>query len=112
MTCHNHRSSVKVQRFRFGESSVMGDYWDTSRQAPLAAQLMHKQQRRKGLEMARNTIPGIQTGGGIMSKVVGTLVLIAVVVVVVKYPADAASWVRGLGTVIDGLVSFIRALLG
>lgn len=62
--------------------------------------------------MAKNAFPGMKTGGGVMSKVVGTLVLIAVLVTVVKYPADAASWVRGLGTVIDGLVTFIRALFG
>jgi hypothetical protein len=55
--------------------------------------------------MARNTIPGMQTGGGLMSKVVGILVLIVLVTVVIKYPNDAANWVRGLGTVIDGLVS-------
>jgi hypothetical protein len=62
--------------------------------------------------MARNTIPGMTSGGSLRSKVVGTLVLIVVGVVVIKYPADAASWVRGLGTVIDGLVSFVRALFG
>lgn len=62
--------------------------------------------------MAKSPYPMMKSGGGLLSKVVGTLVLIAVLVVIIKYPADAARWVRGLGTVIDGLVSFIRALFG
>jgi hypothetical protein len=66
--------------------------------------------------MAKNTIPGLKTGGGILSKAIGTVVVLAILVVVVKYPSDAASLVKtvfaGLGTLIDGLVSFFRALIG
>ena len=66
--------------------------------------------------MARNVIPGLQTGRGIMPKVIGTAVLLAIVVIVVKHPTDAASFAKalfsGLGTVIDGLVSFLRTMMG
>jgi hypothetical protein len=62
--------------------------------------------------MAKNPYPVMNTGGGLLSKLLGTLVTIAVVVLVIKYPSDAARWVRGLGTVIDGLVTFLRALFG
>lgn len=66
--------------------------------------------------MAKNTIPGLKTGGGILSKVIGTVVVLAILVAVVKYPNDAASLVKtvfaGLGTLIDGLVGFFRALIG
>jgi hypothetical protein len=66
--------------------------------------------------MSKNTIPGLKTGGGILSKVIGTVVVLAILVMVVKYPSDAASLVKtifaGLGTLIDGLVGFFRALIG
>ncbi|WAL65953.1 hypothetical protein ORV05_34735 [Amycolatopsis cynarae] len=62
--------------------------------------------------MAKNPYPVMNTGGGLLPKLLGLLTLIAVVVLVIKYPTDAARWVRGLGTVIDGLVAFFRALFG
>jgi hypothetical protein len=62
--------------------------------------------------MAKNLYPGMKTGGGLVPKVVGGLVLIALITLVIKYPADAARWVHGLGAVIDGLVTFFRALFG
>lgn len=66
--------------------------------------------------MARNVIPGLKTGGGVMSKVIGTAVVLALLVIVVKHPADAASFTKavfsGLGAVLDGLVSFFRSLMG
>lgn len=61
--------------------------------------------------MAKSPYPVMKTGG-LLPRVIGTLVVIAVVVLVIKYPADAARWVRGVGTVIDGLVDFLRALFG
>lgn len=61
--------------------------------------------------MAKNPYP-VMNSGGVLPKVIGTLVVIAVLVLVIKYPADAARWVRGLGTAIDGLVSFFRTLFG
>lgn len=66
--------------------------------------------------MARNVIPGLKTGGGMLSKVIGTAVVLAILVMVVKHPTDAASFAKtifsGLGAVIDGLVSFFRSLIG
>jgi hypothetical protein len=70
----------------------------------------------EGAAMARNSIPGLKTGGGVMSKAIGTAVVLAILVIVVKHPTDAASFAKavfsGLGTVIDGLVSFFRSLMG
>lgn len=66
--------------------------------------------------MARNVIPGLKTGGGVMSKVIGTAVVLAILVIVVKHPTDAATFAKTifgfLGTVIDGFVSFFRSLMG
>lgn len=51
-----------------------------------------------------------------MPKVIGTVVVLAIVVIVVKHPTDAASFAKtlfgGLGSVIDGLVSFLRTMMG
>jgi hypothetical protein len=62
--------------------------------------------------MAKQTIPGFKTGGGLLSKLVVTAVAVALLVLVVKYPSDAAAWTKDLvgllGDVIDGLVSFFR----
>jgi hypothetical protein len=66
--------------------------------------------------MAKNVMPGFKTGGGVMSKVIGTAVVLAILVIVVKHPTDAASFAKGLfsglGAVIDGFVSFFRSLMG
>jgi len=66
--------------------------------------------------MARNAIPGLKTGGGILSKMIGTVVVLAILVIVVKHPGDAANFVKtvfgGLGAVVDGVVGFFRALIG
>ncbi|GAB3433593.1 hypothetical protein [Actinophytocola sediminis] len=66
--------------------------------------------------MARNAIPGLQTGRSVMSKMIGFAVVLAILVIVVKHPADAASFAKtlfgGLGAIIDGLVSFFRTLIG
>lgn len=57
----------------------------------------------------------METGGsGILSKVVRALVAIAVVVMVVKFPADAAAFAHAVltwaGTAVGGLVTFFREL--
>jgi hypothetical protein len=60
----------------------------------------------------KSVIPA--AGGSVLPKVIGTLVIIALLVVVVKYPADSAEWVKGIGgivaTVVDGIASFFRAI--
>ncbi|CAL99599.1 hypothetical protein SACE_0248 [Saccharopolyspora erythraea NRRL 2338] len=54
----------------------------------------------------------VQNGGGVLRKLAGWAVAVALVVVVVKYPSEAAGWVQTaaswLGFVIDGLVTFFR----
>lgn len=64
--------------------------------------------------MAKNAFP-MKTGGAV-GKVVGLLVVCAVLALVIKHPSDAATWVTGafrwLGTVIDGISAFLRAVFG
>jgi hypothetical protein len=54
--------------------------------------------------------------GGALGKVIGLVVLCAVLAIVIKHPSDAAIWVtsafRWLGTVIDGISAFLREVLG
>lgn len=66
--------------------------------------------------MAKRTTTQIPmpTGGGPLRKIVGVAVVIALLVIVVKYPADAAdaatSVGRFAGELIDGLWNFFRQL--
>ncbi|WP_410619402.1 hypothetical protein [Amycolatopsis sp. cmx-8-4] len=66
--------------------------------------------------MAKNNFPMMKSGGGLLSKAVGLVVTLAIIVLIVKYPADSASWAsgaaHGAGAVIDGVVQFLRALFG
>lgn len=54
----------------------------------------------------------VNNGGGTVRKLVGVAAAIAVAVIVVKYPNDAAdmvTWLVGVGTdIVNGLVTFIR----
>ncbi|TCO47987.1 hypothetical protein [Actinocrispum wychmicini] len=63
--------------------------------------------------MPRNMLP-MKPGSGIMAKLIMAVVGLAVLMLVVKYPSDVASWVTGAGHVLsslaNGLVSFFRAL--
>jgi hypothetical protein len=60
--------------------------------------------------MARNSIPGMNIGGGVMSKVVGTAVVLAILVIVVKHPSDAADFVKTVFGWIDQIATFLREL--
>ena len=60
--------------------------------------------------MAKNAIPGFKTGGGVLSKVVGTAVALAVLVIVVKHPSDAADFVKTVFGWIDQIATFLREL--
>lgn len=60
--------------------------------------------------MARNSIPGINIGGGVMSKVVNTAVVLAILVIVVKHPSDAADFVKTVFGWIDQIATFLREL--
>lgn len=61
--------------------------------------------------MAKSAFP-LKTGSGPLPKLIGLLVLAAVVTLVVKDPVDAATWARALfqllGTVIDSIGTFLR----
>jgi hypothetical protein len=56
----------------------------------------------------------MKTGNGLVSKLIGVIVTVALLMLVVKYPGDAAGWVTGavhlLGNIISGLVAFFRQL--
>ncbi|MEV0073557.1 hypothetical protein [Amycolatopsis sp. NPDC050768] len=64
--------------------------------------------------MAKTQIPGFKTGGGLLRKVIGCGVAIALLILIIRYPADAANWAHGaaatVGDAIDGLVAFFRGL--
>ncbi|HYQ66176.1 hypothetical protein [Actinophytocola sp.] len=64
--------------------------------------------------MAKQTFPQLKQGGGILRKVIGSALLVAVLVLVVRYPADAASGVKAAwaaaGSLVDGLVTFLRSV--
>lgn len=65
--------------------------------------------------MAKQAVPGVPTGGGIMPKLIGWAVALAVLVLIVKHPADAATWVKGgfelFGALVGGIAEFFRALM-
>ncbi|GAB3580391.1 hypothetical protein GCM10027445_50610 [Amycolatopsis endophytica] len=58
----------------------------------------------------------LPTGGSVLPKLVGGLVVLGVLTVVIKHPNDAAVWVRALaeaaGDAIDGVASFFRQIAG
>jgi hypothetical protein len=62
--------------------------------------------------MAKNAIPGLKTGGGVMSKVVGAAVVLAILVTVVKHPSDAADFVKTIFGWIDQIGAFLLELGG
>lgn len=63
--------------------------------------------------MAKQSMVQMPTKGA-GTKILGVLVFIALVVIIVKYPGEAAGWGKDLiglaGDAVDGLVSFIRDL--
>ncbi|MGB3439045.1 MAG: hypothetical protein WBA97_09875 [Actinophytocola sp.] len=63
--------------------------------------------------MAKSRLP-LPTGNSTAKKLLVTVVLIALVAVVVRYPADAASAAIGVGraasAVVDGFATFFRVL--
>ena len=62
--------------------------------------------------MARTAVVGSSGGGGLVSKVVSTLVLLGVIVFVVKHPQQAADLtltLLGWGkTAVEGISAFIQ----
>lgn len=60
--------------------------------------------------MAKQMIP-MPSGGSVLPKLIGTAVLIALVVVVVKHPGDSANLVQQLFALGEGAVDGIAAFL-
>jgi hypothetical protein len=55
--------------------------------------------------MAKNSLPMMRAGGGVVSKAVSVFVLIGVLVFVVKQPVAAAHLLNGLMTLFTNLVA-------
>ncbi|MCI2423977.1 hypothetical protein MOQ72_41920 [Saccharopolyspora sp. K220] len=65
--------------------------------------------------MGKQVIPGVSSGRGVLGKVVGAAVMLALLGLIVKSPTDAAALVKGLldwfMAAVDGLSTFFRGLL-
>ena len=63
--------------------------------------------------MAKNMMP-MKSGSSLVSKLVGLIIVSAVLMLIIKYPSDAAGWVTGgahlFTNVVSGLVAFFRQL--
>lgn len=64
--------------------------------------------------MAKQTFPGLKTGSKVLPKLIGTLMALALLAVIVRHPAEAATWAKSVvslcGQAIDGLVTFFRSM--
>ncbi len=65
--------------------------------------------------MAKSSLP-VPTGGSVLPKLLSTLVGVAVLMLVVKHPADAAEWLTqgasSVGSLVDGLATFLQHIIG
>jgi hypothetical protein len=63
--------------------------------------------------MSKNMLP-MKSGGGLLTKLITIIVGLAVAMLVVKYPSDAAGFVTStwhlLSNIVTGLVAFFRHL--
>jgi len=62
--------------------------------------------------MAKNTMFPTKSGGGVLSKVIGTLIVVAALMLVVKHPTDAAAWVHAAGQMAGSVIDGLSILLG
>lgn len=64
--------------------------------------------------MSKKNLVPMAGGTSVMPKVIGTLIALGLLVLVVKHPADAAVWVKGLatwvGSAVDGMAAFFQQL--
>lgn len=64
----------------------------------------------------KNPVPVVNSGGGLLSKLVGWGMVIAGVTLVVKHPSEAAGWFKAaletLSSVIEGFAIFLGLILG
>lgn len=64
--------------------------------------------------MAKNMLPNMKAGGGLLKKIVGAVIALAILALVINHPHDAAGIVNSAtdqsGGVIDSVVEFFRDL--
>jgi hypothetical protein len=64
--------------------------------------------------MAKSTFPGIKSGPGLLTKVIGTLVALGILFLIIKHPSEAAGMATNLvafvGAAVDGFASFFQHL--
>lgn len=64
--------------------------------------------------MAKSAVPMAGGGSKVLPKLISTLLGLSVLVLVVKHPTESATGatglVNGIGSVIDGLATFLNAL--
>lgn len=62
--------------------------------------------------MPKQTLPMPTAGGGVLKKLLGAAVAIALLVILMQYPTDAASWAKSAiemaEDLVHGIVTFIR----
>ncbi|MGI8309415.1 hypothetical protein [Saccharopolyspora hattusasensis] len=66
--------------------------------------------------MAKQTFPGINTGGGVLKKVLAAAVVFALLGLILNDPAGAATLIKGLfdlfGELVNALSVLFKGLLG
>ncbi len=62
--------------------------------------------------MSKQQMMPMPSGGGVLPKLIGTAVVLALLVMVIKQPAATAGWVEGLFGAAVGAVEGIAAFFG
>lgn len=66
--------------------------------------------------MAKNNMFPTRTGGGVLGKVIWLLIGLAVLMLIVRNPVDAAGWASGVfhlaGEAVNGIAAFLKNLAG
>lgn len=62
----------------------------------------------------KNSMMPVPTGSSVLPKLIGSAIALALLVVVVRHPSDAADLFKGLigfaGSIVDGIATFIRQM--
>lgn len=65
--------------------------------------------------MSKKGMMPMPTGSGLLPKLIGGAIAVALVLVVVQHPTDAATWVTALAnggkSVVDGVAAFIHQIV-
>jgi hypothetical protein len=66
--------------------------------------------------MAKNAMPMMKTGGGVGKKLLGTVFVLALLVMVFQHPTEAATWTKNgaamVGHLAHALGLFVGGVLG